>query len=127
MSGAQHRRADRVGERIKAELMDLLLRGVLRDPAAADCYVTAVRVSDDLRHARVWFRLLRADVTDEARDNAVEALNRATGFLRRELSPRLSLKHQPDLRFVWDEAAENAARIEQLLHEERRDRGEDVS
>lgn len=127
MSGRPGRRAERVAERIKAELMDLLVRGVVRDPGTADCYVTGVRVSDDLRSARVWVRMLRTDVADAEREQAVEALNRASGFLRRELGPRLGLKHQPELRFVWDAAAENAARIEQLLAEEQRQRGEDIS
>jgi ribosome-binding factor A len=127
VTGAPGRRAERVAERIKAELMDLLVRGVVRDPSAADCYVTAVRMTDDLRNARVFVRMLRTDVSEEARKQAIDALTRATGFLRRELAPRLPLKHQPDLRFVWDEAAEKAARIEELLAEEQRRRGEDIS
>jgi len=122
-SGSGSRRAERVAERIKVELMDLLVRGVVRDPNAADCYVTAVRVSDDLRHARVWVRMLRQEVTEVERKRAVDALNRAAGFLRRELAPRLPLKHQPDLHFDWDAGVETAARIEELLAEER---GEDV-
>jgi ribosome-binding factor A len=106
-----------VAERIKAELMELLLRGVVRDPAAADCYVSAVEVSDDLRHARVYLRLLRMGVDDAARRRAVEALQRASGFLRRELAPRLRMKYQPELRFEWDEGVDRAARIEELLSE----------
>ena len=46
---------------------------------------------------------------------AVDALNRAAGFLRRELSPRLQLKYLPQLRFYWDEVVDQAARIEELL------------
>ena len=114
MSGAG-RRAERVAERIKAELMELLLRGVVRDPSAADCCVTDVKVSDDLAHARVYVRLLRSDVTEREQARAVAALNRAAGFLRRELSPRLELKYQPELRFFWDDGIDRAARIEQLL------------
>jgi ribosome-binding factor A len=133
VSDATGRRAERVAERIRIELMDLLVRGVVRDPQAADCFVTAVRVSDDLRSARVWVRKLQGDggiapalrggamssLDDAARERAVEALNRAAGFLRRELAPRLRLRHQPELRFVWDEGEERAARIEALLAEDR--------
>jgi ribosome-binding factor A len=122
VSDATGRRAERIAERIRVELMDRLVRGIVRDPAAADCFVTAVRVTDDLRTARVWVRMLRADLTDDARTEAVAALNRAAGFLRRELAPHLKLKHQPELRFVWDEGEERAARIEALLAE---DRGKD--
>jgi ribosome-binding factor A len=123
VSDAAGRRAERVAERIRVELMDLLVRGVVRDPSAADCFVTAVRVSDDLRSARIWVRMLRTDVSAAQRDQAVAALNRAAGFLRRELSPHLQLKHQPELRFAWDEGEERAARIDELLAE---DRGKDV-
>lgn len=123
MSDATGRRAERVAERIRVELMERLVRGVVRDPSAADCFVTAVRVTDDLRTARVWIRMMRSDVSEDVREEAVAALNRAAGFLRREIAPQLKLKHQPELRFVWDEGEERAARIEALLAE---DRGEDV-
>jgi ribosome-binding factor A len=120
---APGRRPERVADLIRAELSELLVRGAVRDPEAADAYVTAVRVTDDLKHARVWVQLLRAEVDERARERVVSALNRAAGFLRRELSPRLALKYQPELRFHWDEGGEQAARIEELLREERR--GED--
>jgi ribosome-binding factor A len=117
LSQAAFKRADRVAERIKAELMELLVRGVVRDPNAADCCITAVKVSDDLSHARVYVRLLRAEVPEPARTALVGALNRAAGFLRRELAPRLAIKHQPELKFFWDENIDQAARIESLLSE----------
>jgi ribosome-binding factor A len=116
MSGGG-RRADRVAERIKVELSELLLRGTVRDPDAADACVTDVKVSDDLSHARVYVRLLRNDVSEKAQAGAIEALNRAAGFLRRELSPKLKLKYQPELRFFWDEGIDRATRIEELLSE----------
>jgi ribosome-binding factor A len=116
------RRAERVADLIRAELSDLLVRGAVRDPAAADSYVTAVRVSDDLKQARVWVQLLRPEVDDAARERVVAALNRAAGFLRHELSPRLALKHLPELRFAWDAGGERAARIEELLREDGRDK-----
>jgi ribosome-binding factor A len=116
MSGATGgRRAERVAERIKAELMELLVRGTVRDPNAADCCVTGVHVSDDLSHARVYVRLVRAEVSAEAPAQLVAALNRASGFLRRELAPVLKLKYQPELRFYWDEEIDRAARVEALL------------
>jgi ribosome-binding factor A len=117
------RRADRVAERIKVELMDLFLRGELRDPRARDAYVTAVAVSDDLSHARVFVRAL-GDVDNEAEQKqVVAALNRASGFLRRALATRVELKHQPELRFIWDAGVERAARIEELLSEIQREGG----
>ena len=60
-----------------------------------------------------------------AQAKVVAALNRASGFLRRELAARIELKHQPELRFFWDEGVDRAARIEELLSEIERE-GRDV-
>ena len=117
MTAASGRRAERVAERIKAELMALLVRGDVRDPSVAHCCVTGVKVSDDLSHARVYVRLLRAEVSEQDRDRAVDALNRAAGFLRRALASVLELRHQPELRFFWDEGLDRATRIDALLSE----------
>ena len=111
------RRAERVGERIKTELMELLLRGAVRDPGAADCFITDVVVSDDLGHARVYVRLLREDAGEPEQRRALQALGRASGYLRRELATRLQIKHQPELRFFWDDGVDRAVRIERLLAE----------
>jgi ribosome-binding factor A len=115
------RRADRVAERIKVELMDLLLRGELRDPGARDAYVTGVAVSDDLSLARVFVRALGDEKQQAEQQRVVAALNRASGYLRRELASRIELKHQPELKFMWDAGVERAARIEQLLSEIQRE------
>lgn len=110
-------RPARVGERIREELMDLLLRGAVKDPGAAGVVVHSVQVSGDLRSARVWVRL-GEPMTDETRQrSALRALGRASGFLRRELGPRLGVRHTPELSFLWDETAEHAARVEELLEE----------
>jgi ribosome-binding factor A len=111
------RRAERVGERIKTELMQLLLRGDVRDPGAADCFITDVVVSDDLSRARVYVRLLREDVREPEQKRALAALGRAAGYLRRELAGRLEIKHQPELRFHWDDGVDRSERIERLLAE----------
>jgi ribosome-binding factor A len=106
-----------VAERIRSELMELFLRGMLRDPAAADSCVTAVKMSDDLGIAKVYVRLLRGEVDSAMRAAAIAALTRAAPFLRRELSPRLQLKYLPELRFYWDDEIDRATRIEVLLSE----------
>jgi len=121
--GTTGRRAERIAERIKVALMELLLRGVVRDPGAKDVYITAVQVSDDLSHARVYIRLLRDSVSPADQRAAVDALGRASGFLRRELASRLEVKHQPEIRFFWDEGMESASRIEELLAEISREGG----
>jgi len=110
------KRADRVSERIRSELMELLLRGSLRDPAAKDVVVSAVRMTDDLSIARVYVRVL-GEAGPERQEAVVEALVRASGFLRRELGHRLELRHVPSLEFYWDDVVDSALRIESILDE----------
>lgn len=116
MSQKGFRRADRVAERIRSELMDLLLRGSVRDPAAKDVVISAVRVTDDLSIARVYVRVL-SEIDTDHQEGVVEALRRATGFLRRELGHRLQLRHVPALQFYWDDVVDSALRIESILDE----------
>ncbi|MGB5312474.1 MAG: 30S ribosome-binding factor RbfA [Polyangiales bacterium] len=116
MSQKGFRRADRVAERIRSELMDLLLRGSVREPAAKDVVVSAVRVTDDLSIARVYVRVLE-EIGADRQESVVEALRRATGFLRRELGHRLQLRHVPALEFFWDDVVDSALRIESILDE----------
>ena len=111
------KRSQRVAERLKTELMDFLLRGGLREPALASAYVTDVAVTDDLRHARIYFRLTQPEVDAKDRNAACLALERASGYLRRELSPRLQLKYMPDFKFFWDDALDRAARVDAVLAE----------
>jgi ribosome-binding factor A len=101
--------------------MEFLLRGGVRDPAVADVYVTNLTLSADLRHAQVYFRLTRPAVSDKDREHALAALERANGYLRRELGPRLQLQYMPDLKFFWDEGFDRAARVDAVLDEIRRD------
>lgn len=115
------KRADRVAERLRAELMELLLRGAVRDPAAEGVLVSAVKVSDDLGHARIYIRLLETETDERRREAAVAAMTRATGFLRRELARRVRLRKMPELEFYWDEVVDSAARIESILEDVRAD------
>ncbi len=111
------KRAVRVAERIRAELMELLLRGAIRDPRAAGATITHVAVTDDLQLARIYVRLIEADPSERRQKELVRAMGGATGFLRRELGTRLSTKYTPDLQFFWDERVDRADRVERILAE----------
>lgn len=119
MSHGEARRPARVAERIRDELSQMLLRGEVRDPAARGVLVSLVRVTDDLRIARVYLRLLEVEVTAARRRGAVDAMERAGGFLRRELARRMSLKHVPELELYWDDTFDEVAAVDRLLDEVR--------
>ncbi len=118
-------RAQRVSGRLQAELMELVLRGALRDPGLADAYFTQIQLSDDLRHARIYFRLTRPNLGAKDREHALTALERASGFLRKELGPKLQLQYMPELKFFWDDGLDRAARVDSLLAEIHRDDSND--
>ncbi len=120
--GKDGRRPARVAERIREQLMDMILRGTVHDPAARDVIVSEVTVSADLGRATVYVRLLDPDASEQRRASAVDAMARASGFLRREMGQRLRLRRMPELIFRWDEGLDRANRIESLLDEVRRER-----
>ncbi|MFQ5988993.1 MAG: 30S ribosome-binding factor RbfA [Candidatus Methylomirabilales bacterium] len=104
-------RTARVGDLLKEELSNLLLRNV-RDPRIGFVTITEVRVSPDLRHARVYF------VTHEGgeeQQRTLEGLESARGYLRGELGRRLHLRYVPDLTFSVDETLEHGFRIREIL------------
>jgi ribosome-binding factor A len=96
-----------------AEVSDILLKAV-KDPRLHSVTITGVKVSDDLRDAKIYFvEMGRDDLSEE-----IEAgLSKATGFVRRELGHRLQLRFVPEIRFVHDKSFGYGSRIEQLLSE----------
>ncbi len=109
-------RATRVAEQLRGDLMEVFLRGRVRDPAVKDVVVTAVRVSPDLQHARVYVRTLQP-LKPRKQERVVEGLERAAGFLRREIGKNLSIRRSPELVFYWDDAVDQGGRIERILME----------
>jgi len=96
--------------------MELMLRGSVRDPAAKDVVISAVRMTDDLSIARIYVRVLE-EIDADHQDRVVAAMQRASGFLRHEIGQRLQLRHVPSLEFYWDEVVDSALRIESILQE----------
>ncbi|MBI3608811.1 MAG: 30S ribosome-binding factor RbfA [Nitrospirae bacterium] len=108
-----YQRTERVGDLMRVEIADLLLRKV-KDPRIGFVTVTGVKVSPDLRHATVFVSLL-----EEGRiaEETLNALGRAAGFIRTEMGRRLRLKYTPELVFKEDTTPRQAAHIEAVLDE----------
>jgi ribosome-binding factor A len=105
------RRTDRVGDVLRAELSDLLLRDV-HDPRVKLASITEVDVTTDLKRAIVKVSVLG---DDQQRQEAIEGLRHARGFLRTELSHRLRTRVTPELVFELDRGAEHSQKISDLL------------
>jgi ribosome-binding factor A len=107
------KRLTRVGETIREELSAMLLRD-LKDPRIGFVTITDVVMSPDLRQAKVYFSRIG---TEAERDESLQGLRAAAGYMRRELGHRLALKFAPELRFFYDESLETGSRIDRLLRE----------
>jgi len=109
----QFKRADRVADLVKIEIADILLRRI-RDPRVSRLTVTGVKVSDDLRTAWIFFVEMGEDVCSS---ETLESLQKASGFIKRELGKRLKLRYVPDLIFKPDSSFAYGNRIDQLISE----------
>ena len=109
------RRVQRLNEQLKREISHVL-RGQAHDPRVVDVTVTAVQVAPDLTSAKVWVR--RAG-PPERRQEALEGLEAAAPFIRRQLGAALRIRRVPELDFREDRSLERARRIEEILKEVR--------
>ena len=106
-------RQERVAERIQHLIGELLERRI-KDPRLAMISVTAVKVSPTLREATIYVSALEGVAV---RDEVMEGLKHAQGYLRREVGRRLQLRTVPELTFKWDASPEQADHVLRLLDE----------
>lgn len=105
-------RADRVCEQIRRDLADII-RGELKDPRIGMISLTAVELTPDYAHAKVYFTTLDISHLPEIQ----AGLRRASGFMRRELGRRVRIHTLPELHFVHDDSLERGASLSKLIDE----------
>jgi len=110
ISAMDERRQKRVADAIRDELSELIIYE-LSDPRIQLDGITEVHISPDGKRADV---LVHTTGSSQQQDITLEALRSAAGFLRRQISVRLSLRHAPDLRFLADSEAGSGDRLEVL-------------
>jgi ribosome-binding factor A len=108
----QGKRADRVGALIQEEISRLIVRSV-KDPRIGFVTVTRVKVSDDLRQAKIYVSPPQAAAPQ--RQDALMGLRSAAGFLRGELGRNLSLRYVPTLLFLLDDSLEEELHLAALF------------
>ena len=112
-------RADRVADQLQAELAAALLREV-NDPRLQQISIMAVRMSDCLQYARVfWFPLTIEEISPIERKRIQRALDRATPFLRMWVGKKLRLRTTPELRFEYDESIDRGRHMDRVIEEVR--------
>lgn len=109
----EYSRTQRVADYLQRELAALIQHEV-RDPRVGMVSITGVNVSRDLGHARVYYTALERESGEEAAETT-EALNRAAGFLRTQLSRDSSMRSVPQLRFYFDASVGQGRHLEDLI------------
>lgn len=107
-------RPNRIGEEIKKELV-LLIRNGIKDPRVDSLIsITDVEVTGDLSYATIYISRFGSE---QQRQDALEGMKAAAGYMRSELSKRLKLRTVPELIFKLDDSLEYGAKIETILHQ----------
>jgi ribosome-binding factor A len=106
----QGARTERVGEEFREILAEAIQK--LKDPRLGFVTVTGVKVTPDLRRARVYYTSLGDEA---ARKGSQAALTSATRHLRSELGRQIRLKVTPELEFLSDDSVERGERIDAII------------
>ncbi len=114
-------RADRVSGLIQETLSDLLKKDI-HDPRLKMATITNVKMSRDLKLARIYFSIYGDSSKAEAAAGGFES---ARGFIKRSLAPKLGLRYMPDLIFFYDESFDYGSHIENLLKRIKTENGRD--
>ena len=102
-------------ERINNAFMDqltIILGTEIKNPLLKKVVVNAVKVTNDLSFAKVYFTCFNED-----KKTVLKELKDSSGFLRHQLSERIDIRHTPELTFEYDESLEYAKRIEEKIKE----------
>lgn len=105
------KRAIRVGDQLLREMADLLMKKV-KDPRVDGATLTGIRLSNNLRHAKVYFSVLGDE--DEVRKTQA-GLDSAKGFIKREMGPRLDLRYMPEIVFIHDPTLKRSNDLDKLF------------
>ncbi len=106
------RRPERLAETLREEITEIV-GFELVDPRLLSVTVTDVRVSENMRDAKVY--VIVEGSNESQIKEALQALQHAATFIRQQVTLNLSLRHAPILNFVRDTVEENAARVGELL------------
>jgi ribosome-binding factor A len=105
-------RSQRINEDFRCEIEDILSHSV-NDPGLAPLVsIVRVEVTRDLSTAKVY---VTAMGSDKEREETMQALHRAGGYIRRELASRISLRRVPNLVFISDDSIAYAVNMAQKI------------
>lgn len=109
-------RVRRVAEQIRGELSQIL-RDEVRDPRLGMVTVTRVKLAPDLGAATIFYSPLGEDPDEARQQELASVMQQVAGFVRRELSRRVKLRHTPELRFVLDDSIAAGSQTLELIRD----------
>lgn len=106
-------RAQRVAEEMKKEIARII-QDELKDPRVGFVSITGVKVSNDLRHAKIYVSIFG---NKEEETKSLEVLKKAKGFIRKEIGKQIKLRYTPEIVFLSDHSIAYSDKITRLLTE----------
>ena len=106
-------RGGRINEEVRREI-SVILRDEIKDPRmTAMVSVTSVKVSKDLKYAKVYVSIFGKN--EEEKNETFAALKSTSGYVRREVGQRINLRNTPQILFELDDSISYSMRIEELI------------
>ena len=106
-------RTERVSDAVQREIASLIRQHV-RDPRVGMVSVTDVTVTRDLAFAKVYVSFVGERTSEEIKEG-LDALNGASGYLRKLLSSSIALRATPKLNFFYDETGQRSQHLDALI------------
>ena len=107
-------RSDKVGDLLKKEI-SLIVINQIKDPRLKNINITAVKVSDDIGIATVFYTVIGESINKSESSIDEKILNKFSGMIRSNLAKQIKIRRVPKIQFRFDESIEYSENIENLL------------
>jgi len=104
---------DRVNEELKREISNIINYKLKNSKVTGMISITKVKVTPDLRYARVWISALNC----KNKKDTLLGLKQSSGFIRSEIAKKINMRITPELVFEFDDTMEYGERIDSILNE----------
>lgn len=110
-------RIARINDEILMEVANII-RTEIKDPRVSDVMVSVIRVdtTSDLKYCKIYVSILG---NDKVKEEALEGLNKSSGYIRKEIARRINLRATPELKFLLDESLDYSIKMEGLMKQVR--------
>ena len=107
-------RTYKISDLLKKEISTIILKEI-KDPRLQNINITAVKVSDDIGIATVFYTLIGQSIKKEESNINHQVLKKLSGMLRSKLAKKIKIRRVPRIIFKFDESIEYSQNIETLL------------